>query len=100
MCHVPAPYSELNGGFECNGPCIDGNREHSDIYSAWERCAVVTECTMVLKFSPGRFFLRKADDPPTGDQSQNYFNYCDKSSIFSFVVILATTRRYRNGAAH
>jgi len=81
VCHLPAPYSETKGGFGCTGPCIDDNKRHSDLKSAWARCFEVAPCTRVMRSAPGRFYLRKADDPLNGDTSNSHHDFCEKPPL-------------------
>ena len=58
----PPTKNDTNYGKNCNGTCMNGNKGYSQLNLAWEACRHMSECTSIMKWTNGWFYLRRSID--------------------------------------
>ena len=64
MCVEMCPLSNdfKPGGYHCSGGCINGNTGYWEYQTAWKRCGEIKQCKMIMKYTNGKYYLRKFND--------------------------------------
>lgn len=60
VCEPPAILP--SGGYHCVDGCLNGNTGYADLATAWAKCGEIAGCVRIMKYSDGKFYLRKAND--------------------------------------
>jgi len=56
--------------------CLAENRLHSSFAEAWQACSTTSDCGFIMKFSDGKYYLRRASDPDNNVQSAGMMYTC------------------------
>ena len=63
VCENP----KLNYGKDCPdndaSRCLNENTQYDSFSVAWKKCSEVLECAFVMRYSDGKFLLRRESDP-------------------------------------
>ena len=49
-------------GKHCRGSCINGNIGYTSLSKAWKKCFKVPDCGFIMRYSNGRYYLRRNSD--------------------------------------
>jgi len=89
-CKPPSTYK--SGGYHCNGYCINGNQGISGLTAAWSKCGDMPECTRIMRYTNGLFYLRKANDHFDANAGFKHVDYICASCV--------DTANFENGSGH
>ena len=63
QCALPDDLDGIPGGFKCkDNKCINENKGYPNLNGAWDACKMISECTYIMRYTNGTFYLRKSDD--------------------------------------
>ena len=82
-CHIKNDFK--SGGLDCPGNihanCINQNIGYSDLAAAWKRCGELPECGKIMKYTDGKYYLRRATDPACCSQAQHVDYRCPRNEF-------------------
>ena len=55
--------------------CINGNTAYSDLEDAWKMCRYVPECQRIMKYTDGKYYLRRFDDEYEKNRRLKYVDW-------------------------
>ena len=67
-------------GKHCKGSCINGNIGYTSLSKAWKKCFEVRHCAFIMRYSDGRYYLRRASDN-FADGFKGYLHSCGDSNM-------------------
>ena len=85
----PVRQNFQDGGLDCSGTCINGNKPYKDLKEAWKECGKKVGCSKILKvtdpYGEQEFFLRREADKNKTYARHQFVKYeCPgKTSIYS-----------------
>ena len=73
----PALANWKSGGYSCKRccGCINRNKGYLDFEIAWEECGKIGQCGKIMKYSDGKFYLRRLDDEYKLNSNLEYVDY-------------------------
>ena len=62
-CAAPAEALTVNfKNCKNRGSCLNGNKGYTRFGEAWSVCKVTTDCAFIMKFTNGKYYLRRSSD--------------------------------------